>query len=132
MDENINNPIQNIEEPWDGHTFEEVEGFIKGEFSGKQDTLVSGETIKTINNIDVLGSGNIVIPKGEDAVNPFKGWFDSSSALSAVYPSPNVGDYAYIKGASASDPTAEEPLTRAMCRPLQAARKSMKYILSMT
>ena len=106
MDENINNPIQNIEEPWDGHTFEEVEGFIKGEFSGKQDTLVSGETIKTINNIDVLGSGNIVIPKGEDAVNPFKGWFDSSSALSAAYPSPKVGDYAYIKGASSSDPAA--------------------------
>lgn len=106
MDENINNPIQNIEEPWDGHTFEEVEGFIKGEFSGKQDTLVSGETIKTINNIDVLGSGNIVIPKGDDAVNPFKGWFGSSSALSAAYPSPNVGDYAYIKGASSSDPAA--------------------------
>ena len=32
----------------------------------KQDLLVSGESIKTINNISVLGTGNIVIPKGED------------------------------------------------------------------
>ena len=31
----------------------------------KQDTLVSGQNIKTINNVPILGSGNIVIPKGD-------------------------------------------------------------------
>ena len=32
--------------------------------SGKQDTLISGENIKTINNISILGSGNITISGG--------------------------------------------------------------------
>ena len=43
---------------------------------------------------------------GEDAYQPFKGWFDSSSALSTAYPSPQVGDYAYVKGAASTDPVA--------------------------
>jgi len=43
---------------------------------------------------------------GEDAYQPFKGWFDSSSALSAAYPSPQVGDFAYVKGATSTDPVA--------------------------
>lgn len=34
--------------------------------AAKQDLLVSGTSIKTINNVSVLGTGNIVIPKGED------------------------------------------------------------------
>ncbi len=33
--------------------------------SGKQDTLVSGTNIKTINQTSLLGSGDIVIPKGD-------------------------------------------------------------------
>lgn len=28
---------------------------------------------------------------------PFKGWYDSSSALSVAWPSPETGDYAYVK-----------------------------------
>ena len=44
--------------------------------------------------------------KSTDDLKAFKGWFDSTSALSAAYPSPKVGDYAYIKGATASDPAA--------------------------
>ena len=35
--------------------------FLKFDPSTKQDTLVSGENIKTVNGIDVLGNGNIVI-----------------------------------------------------------------------
>lgn len=34
--------------------------------SGKQDTLVSGTSIKTINNESILGSGNITISSGSD------------------------------------------------------------------
>ena len=82
------------------------------DISGKQDVLVSGTNIKTVNNTSLLGSGNISIPKGdpgddgEDAYQPFKGWFDSSSALSSAYPSPQVGDFAYVKGATSTDPVA--------------------------
>lgn len=43
---------------------------------------------------------------GADAYQPFKGWFASSAALSAAYPAPQVGDYAYVKGAAESDPVA--------------------------
>lgn len=35
---------------------------IKAVLSGKQDTLVSGTNIKTINNTSLLGSGNVSIP----------------------------------------------------------------------
>lgn len=35
---------------------------IKAALSGKQDTLVSGTNIKTINNTSLLGSGNVSIP----------------------------------------------------------------------
>ena len=41
---------------------------------------------------------------GEDAYQPFKGWYDSSSSLSSSISSPVVGDYAYVMGATASDP----------------------------
>lgn len=38
---------------------------LRGIIAGKQEELVSGENIKTINNISVLGSGNINIEGGE-------------------------------------------------------------------
>jgi hypothetical protein len=40
---------------------------------------------------------------GQDAVNPFKGWYPSAASLPA---NPKVGDYAYVKGATESDPVA--------------------------
>ena len=58
--------------------------------------------LKTINGESVAGSGNLDI----DMKNPFKGWFDTVAALQAAVASPAVGDYAYIKGATASDPAA--------------------------
>lgn len=39
----------------------------------KQDTLVSGTNIKTINNQSVLGSGNITIGGAVDSVNGYTG-----------------------------------------------------------
>lgn len=63
-------------------------------------------------NASVTNSGttqapvlNFTIPRGadgrdgQDAVSPFKGWFDSSSDLPA---NPSVGDYAYVYDASPS------------------------------
>lgn len=38
----------------------------QSDLSGKQDTLVSGTTIKTINNTSLLGSGNIAITPGTE------------------------------------------------------------------
>ena len=39
-------------------------------------------------------------------VNPFKGWFSNTTALNTAYPTPSVGDYAYVKGATSSDPAS--------------------------
>ena len=66
----------------------------------KQDTLVSGTNIKTINGNNILGSGNITI-ESEPAVNPFKGWFDNLTSLQTI--TPIIGDYAYVKGATTTD-----------------------------
>lgn len=41
--------------------------------------------------------------KGDDAINPFKGWYDSYSNLPE---NPVIGDYAYVKGAESTDPAA--------------------------
>ena len=39
---------------------------VAGAISTKQDTLVSGTNIKTINNISILGGGNIALPSVEE------------------------------------------------------------------
>jgi hypothetical protein len=41
---------------------------------GKQDTLVSGTNIKTINGTSVLGSGNISISGGGGGASPILSW----------------------------------------------------------
>lgn len=64
----------------------------------KQNTLVSGTNIKTINNQSILGSGNISIPKGDDAVNPFKGFYTSVS--NAPTTGMVEGDYIFVADAS--------------------------------
>ena len=45
----------------DTSTFETYSGNVETALSGKQDTLVSGTNIKTINNESILGSGDITI-----------------------------------------------------------------------
>ena len=47
-----------------GITSGEVQSMIDEAVSGKQDTLISGTNIKTINNESLLGSGNITIQGG--------------------------------------------------------------------
>lgn len=48
-------------------------GFIDNSYhdSSKQDTLVSGTNIKTINNLDILGSGNINIGGGSGGTSDY-------------------------------------------------------------
>jgi hypothetical protein len=51
----------------------EVIGKINEIIDEKQDTLVSGTNIKTINNQSVLGNGNITIGGAVDSVNGHTG-----------------------------------------------------------
>lgn len=124
--------IKNTTEPWNGKTYSEIEEFIKGELdrrAEKADNPNAGniavldekgnptdsghspsdylteQQMKTVNGQSLIGSGDIVIPRGRDAVNPFKGWFDDVETLRTIHPQPASGDYAYVKGAEASDPT---------------------------
>lgn len=48
-----------------GGAGEVTEWELQEALASKQDLLVSGESIKTINNISILGTGNVVLPKGE-------------------------------------------------------------------
>ena len=45
-------------------TVKAVKTWTNNQLSGKQDTLSSGTTIKTINNESILGSGNITVSTG--------------------------------------------------------------------
>ena len=51
------------------YTSAQTESAITQAVSGKQDTLISGTNIKTINNESLLGSGNIVIQGGGGTVS---------------------------------------------------------------
>lgn len=55
-------------------TTSELIGKINELVDDKQDTLVSGTNIKTINNISLLGSGNISISGGGGAVDSVNGY----------------------------------------------------------
>ena len=66
---------------------------VKSKLLLKQDTLISGTNIKTINGESVLGSGNLNV----STIGPFKGYYSSAASLAAAFPSPQTGDYAYVK-----------------------------------
>ena len=55
------------------HTMGMITG-LETALNGKQDTLVSGTTIKTINNNSLLGSGNITIEGGGTGVDIVTSW----------------------------------------------------------
>lgn len=73
---------------------------VSTELATKQDTLVSGTNIKTVDGQSILGSGNLVTDKR------FKGWFTDLAALQAKVASPEVGDYAYVADASPATTTS--------------------------
>ena len=93
----------------DGSTF--AFSIPKGAQGPKGDTGATGATGETGPKGDKGDKGDAGTNgtngiDGKDAYQPFKGWFDSSSDLESVLSSPGVGDYAYVKGATASDPIA--------------------------
>lgn len=65
-------------------------GTVITDISGKQDTLVSGTNIKTINSTSLLGSGNIVIQGGGGSEN-----IAAEYSASSTYA---VGDYCIYDG----------------------------------
>ena len=50
-----------------------IKTYVDTENSTKQDTLVSGTNIKTINSESVVGAGNIAIPAGMTWMGAFPG-----------------------------------------------------------
>lgn len=67
------------------------------DLAAKQDALVSGTNIKTVNNESLLGSGDINIPAGSDGVSPHideptGNWFigDTDTGVHAQGPTGNV------------------------------------------
>jgi len=61
-----------------------TETYVNNKTSGKQDILVSGQNIKTVNNQSILGSGNIDIQPGQ-------------SQEQADWNETNITSYSYIK-----------------------------------
>ena len=91
----------NVQADWN-QTDTSAQDYIKNKPLSRllpETALSDGGKILTVNS---AGTGTEW--RSTDDLKAFKGWFDSSSALSAAYPSPKVGDYAYIKGATATDP----------------------------
>ena len=85
-------------------------------FSGCVQSITVGTTTtgEPNTNASVVNSGtatnqilDFTIPRGadgEDAVNPFKGWFSSYSELETAYPNPEDYAFAYVQSANPSDP----------------------------
>jgi hypothetical protein len=71
---------------WDGLNWTEDDTGIFEELTKKQDLLISGTNIKTVNSNTLLGSGNIIIPPGADGYTPIKGvdYFDGINGTDGV------------------------------------------------
>ena len=77
------------------------DGLIKAEIDGRQEALVSGTNIKTINDQSLLGSGNLTVQEGTEMVVLAYGkstWADFIS----VYPNAVV----YCRASSNSNPAS--------------------------
>lgn len=64
--------------------------------AGKQDALVSGTTLKTVNGTSLLGAGDIALEK-------YRGLYVSLAALNAAVPTASAGDYADVDSGSGSN-----------------------------
>lgn len=64
--------------------------------AGKQEALVSGTNIKTVNGASLLGAGDIAVQK-------YRGLYVSLSALNAAVPTASAGDYADVDSGSGSN-----------------------------
>jgi len=73
---------------------EEIVSYTNGELSTKQDTLVSGSNIKTINGDDILGTGNYTIIKSVSVNGSFPISIDG--AYNDFYIDASSGDVTFI------------------------------------
>lgn len=74
---------------------------LQTKLAGKQDSLISGTNIKTINNTSILGSGNISVSGGDPPENcevtDNKVTTITSSSTNVQYPSAKAV-YDYVEG----------------------------------
>lgn len=64
--------------------------FLKPKIEAKQDKLVSGGNIKTINGESILGSGNLNLD------SKHKGYFTTVESLTQKYPTSIIGSIAFV------------------------------------
>lgn len=97
---------------------------VRDNISGKQDKLVSGTNIKTINNQSILGSGNIEIGSGGTQVQSDWNETDSSSMAyilnKPTIPSSVIGKVAYSNNAGEFTPDSTGTVTLAIDQSLNA------------
>lgn len=79
-------------------TTEQVNSAITEAVSGKQDTLISGTNIKTINNESLLGSGNITIQGGGGTDAPISAGTGTNSIKESSTDNIASGDYSHAEG----------------------------------
>ena len=81
------------------YTSAQTDNAISNATSGKQDTLVSGVNIKTINNESLLGSGNIVIEGGSSIKNyqPLQVEFSPNYSFIDAYEISSIGTQQFYK-----------------------------------
>lgn len=84
------NGIQNIDESWDGHSFKEVEEFIKEELSNKYDKICEGQDEK--NRIVIVGENNTL------STTPIKINQIRTTSQQSDWDEPNPNDPKFIKG----------------------------------
>lgn len=92
--------IQYISKLSDGtNTYVIKDAEARTSIANKQDTLVSGTNIKTINNQSLLGSGNIDIQSGSD-VEAF-----TAAEVQTIWDSVVPSSFSFIKGSGVTDYT---------------------------
>ena len=85
---------------YDGTKWRDIAQIV--DLSGKQDTLVSGQNIKTINGSSVLGSGDLVIDTGGNYTAGNGISISNSNAISVINPLP---EHLYLYTYSISNKT---------------------------
>lgn len=86
-----------------------TESSVNSQLATKQDTLVSGTNIKTINGVSLLGSGDIVISGGGSESDPIyaaSSWYNTtnnSSNWDTAYSWGNHASAGYLTGTSSID-----------------------------
>lgn len=105
------NPVQNkvIKTTLDGYTTTEA---LSAALAEKQDTLVSGTNIKTVNNNSLLGSGNLTIdpiPSQTGHSGQFLTTDGTTASWANIY-GKSIGEVYYSQSATAADNPGGLPL----------------------